>query len=112
VAAIRGCDFADDLVHGTDGEVGISTQPDEYMNYNLRLGYGKDLEESAYLLRRMSTESVPQFKVAWSPLTWEMVPSIRTVLCEEALGAKAWRWAGRIRGVDIDEVMVTISSSA
>ncbi len=51
-------------------------------------------------------------RVAWSPDTVLMVPSIRTVEVEGlAEGAKAWRCPGRILGVAIDPMMAFRSLS-
>ena len=60
-----------------------------------------------YRLRRIVTASLPHVSVAWSPETVVIVPSIRTVEVEGlAEGAKAWRWAGRMRGVVIEFILL------
>ena len=52
------------------------------------------------------TASLPHVNVAWSPETVVMVPSNRTVFVEGlAPGAKAWRCAGRMRGVVIEFIL-------
>jgi hypothetical protein len=61
-----------------------------------------------YRLRRMVTASLPHVRVAWSPETVVMVPSIRTVEVDGwAAGAKAWRCEGRMRGVVIEVILST-----
>lgn len=64
-----------------------------------------------YLFKRIVTASLPQVSVAWSPLTVVMVPSMRTVLWELPPGANAWRWPGRIRGVDMELAMLKMGES-
>lgn len=73
----------------------------------MRTGQRAWVEDTSHRFNRIVTASVPQVRVAWSPLTVVMVPSMRTV--PVALpGAKACRWAGNIRGVDMEVILVVI----
>lgn len=91
-------DLADNLVHGVDGEVGITAA--------VRVRATPSVCLKTYRFRMIVTASEPQVKVAWSPATVVTTPNSRTIEAEGcAEGAKAWRCEGRMRG-DVMEFMV------